>query len=74
MTELDQSRIRFCARIFRAFDVSLTLLADHRLVYQVGDHLQCDNLDALERKAEEMLRYRRKKNETKRTFNKKSDC
>ena len=60
MTKQDQSRIRFCARIFKAFDVPLTILADHRLVYQVGEHWQCDNLDALERKAEEMLMYRRK--------------
>ena len=46
--------------MFKAFGVAFTILADHKIVYQVGESWQCDNIEDLERKAEQMLMYRRK--------------
>ena len=60
MSEQDKQRLRFCAKVFNAFGVELLVLADHKVKYQVGESWQCDSLDALEYKAEEMLRYRRR--------------
>lgn len=60
MGEQERSRINFCAKVFKAFGLNLTLLVDHRVVYQVGESWQCDNIEALERKAEQMLQYRQK--------------
>ena len=57
---IDAGRINFCAKVFKAFGVAFTILADHKIVYQVGESWQCDNIEALERKAEQMLMYRRK--------------
>lgn len=52
--------INFCAKVFKAFGVAFTVLVDHRIVYQVGESWQCDNIEALERKAEQMLQYRKR--------------
>lgn len=60
MKESDKSRINFCAKVFKAFGVQFTILADHKLVFQVGESWQCSNIDQLERKAEQMLQYRPK--------------
>ena len=57
---IDMERVRFCAKVFRAFGVAFTILADHRIVYQVGESWQCSSIEALERKAEQMLQYRRR--------------
>ena len=56
----DTDRIKFCAKVFKAFNVDFMILADHKIVYQVGESWQCDNIEALERKAEQMLQYRKK--------------
>lgn len=56
----DADRIKFCAKAFKAFNVDFMILADHKIVYQVGESWQCDNIEALERKAEQMLQYRKK--------------
>ena len=56
----DDDRIKFCAKVFKAFNVDFMILADHKIVYQVGESWQCDNIEALERKAEQMLQYRKK--------------
>lgn len=37
MGEQERSRINFCAKVFKAFGLNLTLLVDHRVVYQVGN-------------------------------------
>lgn len=60
MDEQERNRINFCAKVFRAFGVEFVILADKRLVYQVGESWQCSTIEALERKAEQMLMYRRK--------------
>ena len=60
MTESDKNRINFCAKVFRAFGVDFRILADYRLVYMVGESWQCSTIDQLERKAEQMLQYRKK--------------
>lgn len=60
MTESERNRIKFCAKIFRAFGVDFRILADHKLVYMVGESWQCSTIDQLERKAEQMLQYRKK--------------
>ena len=60
MTETDKNRINFCAKVFRAFGVDFRILADHKLIFQVGGSWQCSNIDQLERKAEQMLQYRQK--------------
>lgn len=60
MTEADRNRINFCAKVFKAFGVDFTILADHKLRFQVGGYWQCDSIEALERKAEQMLQYRNK--------------
>ena len=52
--------MKFCAKVFRAFGVEFRILADHRLTYIVGESWQCHDIEALERKAEQMLLYRRK--------------
>ena len=57
---IDAGRINFCAKVFRAFGVEFRILADHRLTYIVGESWQCHDIEALERKAEQMLLYRRK--------------
>lgn len=57
---IDLERINFCAKVFKAFGVAFTILADHRIVYQVGESWQCSSIEALERKAEQMLQYRRR--------------
>ena len=56
----EKERIRFCAKVFKAFGVSFTILADHKLIFQVGESWQCTTIDQLERKAEQMLQYRGK--------------
>ena len=61
MTEQEQSRIRFCAKVFRAFGVPFVILADHKITYQVGELWQCATIDQLEKKAEQMLQYRKKR-------------
>lgn len=58
MNEAD--RIRFCAKVFKAFGVEFRILADHRIVYQVGDSWQCNTIEDLEKKAEQMLQYRKR--------------
>lgn len=60
MTETDKNRINFCAKVFRAFGVDFLILADHKLIFQVGESWQCSTVDQLERKAEQMLQYRLK--------------
>lgn len=60
MTETDKNRINFCAKEFRAFGVDFLILADHKLIFQVGVSWQCSTIDQLERKAEQMLQYRGK--------------
>lgn len=60
MTETDKNRINFCAKVFKAFGVEFRILADHRLVFQVGESWQCSTIEDLERKAEQMLHYRKK--------------
>ena len=60
MTESDKNRINFCAKVFRAFGVDFRILADHKLVFMVGESWQCSTIDQLERKAEQMLQYRQK--------------
>ena len=60
MTETDKNRINFCAKVFRAFGVDFRILADHRLVFVVGESWQCKTVDQLERKAEQMLQSRNK--------------
>ena len=60
MTESDKNRINFCAKVFKAFGVQFVILADHKLVFQVGESWQCSTIDQLERKAEQMLQYRKK--------------
>ena len=57
---MDLERVKFCAKVFRAFGVEFRILADHRLTYIVGESWQCHDIEALERKAEQMLLYRRK--------------
>lgn len=57
---IDAERIRFCAKVFKAFGVAFTILANHKIVYQVGESWQCSTIEALERKAEQMLQYRRR--------------
>lgn len=57
---IDMGRINFCAKVFKDFGVAFTILADHKIVYQVGESWQCHDIEALERKAEQMLLYRRK--------------
>ena len=52
--------MKFCAKVFRAFGVEFRILADHRLTYIVGETWQCHDIESLERKAEQMLQYRRK--------------
>jgi hypothetical protein len=37
MTETDKNRINFCAKVFRAFGVDFRILADHKLIFQVGE-------------------------------------
>lgn len=56
---LDRQRIKLCARIFNAPGVQLTILADKRIIYQVGQSWQCSTIEELEYKAEQMLRYRK---------------
>lgn len=34
---IDLERINFCAKVFKAFGVAFTILADHKIVYQVGN-------------------------------------
>ena len=34
---IDAGRINFCAKVFKAFGVAFTILADHKIVYQVGE-------------------------------------
>lgn len=34
---IEADRIRFCAKVFKAFGVAFTILADHKIVYQVGE-------------------------------------
>ena len=60
MTESDKNRINFCAKVFKAFGVDFRILADHRLVFMVGEHWQCSTIEQLERKAEQMLHFRKK--------------
>lgn len=60
MTETDKNRINFCSKVFRAFGVDFRILADHKLIFQVGESWQCSTVDQLERKAEQMLLYRKK--------------
>ena len=60
MTESDKNRINFCAKVFKAFGVDFRILADHKLIFQVGESWQCSTVDQLERKAEQMLQYRQK--------------
>lgn len=61
MTEKkDKDRINFCAKVFKAFGVEFRILADHRIIYQVGEFWQCSEIEDLERKAEQMLMYRKK--------------
>ena len=57
---IEADRIRFCAKVFKAFGVDFRILADHRIVYQVGDSWQCNTIEDLEKKAEQMLQYRKK--------------
>lgn len=57
---IEADRIRFCAKVFKAFGVDFRILADHRIVYQVGDSWQCNTIEDLERKAEQMLQYRKR--------------
>ena len=57
---MDLGRVKFSAKVFRAFGVEFRILADHRLTYIVGESWQCHDIEALERKAEQMLKYRRK--------------
>lgn len=57
---MDLGRVKFCAKVFRAFGVEFRILADHRLTYIVGESWQCHDIESLERKAEQMLLYRRK--------------
>lgn len=57
---IEADRIRFCAKVFKAFGVDFRILADHRIVYQVGDSWQCNTIEDLEKKAEQMLQYRNK--------------
>ena len=60
MTESEMNRINFCAKVFKAFNVQFTILANNKLTYQVGESWQCSTIDQLERKAEQMLQYRKK--------------
>ena len=60
MNSIEVSRINFCAKVFKAFGVAFTILADHRTVFQVGESWQCSTIEDLERKAEQMLHYRRR--------------
>ena len=60
MKEKDKDRINFCAKVFKAFGVEFRILADHRIIYQVGESWQCSDIEDLERKAEQMLLYRKK--------------
>ena len=55
---VEPERVTCCANVFKAFGVDFRILADHRIIYQVGESWQCDNIEALERKAEQMLKYR----------------
>lgn len=57
---IEADRIRFCAKVFKAFGVDFRILADHRIVYQVGDSWQCNTIEDLEKKAEQMLQYRKR--------------
>lgn len=57
---IEADRIRFCAKVFKAFGVDFRILADHRIVYQVGDSWQCYTIEDLEKKAEQMLQYRKR--------------
>lgn len=57
---IEADRIRFCAKVFKAFGVDFRILADHRIVYQIGDSWQCNTIEDLEKKAEQMLRYRKR--------------
>ena len=47
-------------KVFKAFGVEFRILADHRIIYQVGESWQCSDIEDLERKAEQMLLYRKK--------------
>ena len=49
-----------CAKVFKAFGVAFKILADHKIVYQVGESWQCSTIEDLERKAEQMLQYRKR--------------
>lgn len=57
---IEADRIKFCAKVFKAFGVDFRILADHRIVYQVGDSWQCNTIEDLEKKAEQMLQYRKR--------------
>ena len=57
---IEADRIRFCAKVFKAFGVDFRILADHRIVYQVGDSWQCNTIEDLEKKAEQMSQYRKR--------------
>lgn len=57
---IDAGRINFCAKVFKAFGVDFRILADHRIIYQVGDSWQCNTIEDLEKKAEQMLQYRKR--------------
>lgn len=60
---IDHERVRFCARVFKAFGEELKILADHRIIYQVGESWQCKSIEELELRAEQMLKYRRKRHD-----------
>lgn len=55
---LEADRVNFCAKVFKAFGVEFTVLVDRRIIYQVGESWQCQSVEELERKAEQMLQYR----------------
>lgn len=57
MTETDIQRINFCAKVFKAFGLELIILADRRIIYQVGGR-QYPDLESLELKAEGLLKSR----------------
>lgn len=57
---MDLERVKFCAKVFRAFGVEFRILAEHRLTYIVGESWQCHDVESLERKAKQMLQYRNK--------------
>ena len=57
---IEAERIRFCAKVFKAFGVDFRILAEHKIIYQVGGSWQCSTIEDLERKAEQMLQYRKR--------------